>query len=63
MPALFVVEHLGRAVLFLFDRLELAPIAKDCAVCRLANCGLEFVTLRFRNFRHLRSPVSSADSE
>eukprot|EP00969_Alexandrium_andersonii_P234748 10364853-Alexandrium_andersonii.AAC.1 len=38
------------------------PIAKDCADCGLADCRLEFATLRCRALGPPRSPISSADS-
>eukprot|EP00969_Alexandrium_andersonii_P176717 7813583-Alexandrium_andersonii.AAC.1 len=38
-----------------------APIATDCVDCGLEDCGLELVTLRFRDFeppRGLWGPIS-----
>eukprot|EP00969_Alexandrium_andersonii_P215408 9514563-Alexandrium_andersonii.AAC.1 len=36
-----------------------APMAKDCADCRLADCGLELATSRFQD---LGTPLSPSDS-
>eukprot|EP00969_Alexandrium_andersonii_P156594 6923251-Alexandrium_andersonii.AAC.1 len=40
-----------------------APIAKDCADCGLADCGLEPATSPFRDFGPPQAPLPSADSE
>eukprot|EP00969_Alexandrium_andersonii_P361671 15458053-Alexandrium_andersonii.AAC.1 len=37
-----------------------APIAKDCACCGLADCGLEPASLRFRGIGLSRGPRSWA---
>eukprot|EP00969_Alexandrium_andersonii_P041716 1829201-Alexandrium_andersonii.AAC.1 len=34
-----------------------APIAKDCADCGLADCGLELARWRFRALRPPRGPL------
>eukprot|EP00969_Alexandrium_andersonii_P253863 11220121-Alexandrium_andersonii.AAC.1 len=40
-----------------------APIAKECADCGLADCGLERATSRFCDFGPRQCSLSWADSE